>query len=428
MANPLRLFFATSAFSFYVGEIPTALADSIGLKNGDKFSGKIISFNNGLCIFDTNYSSAVRVPTRDIKSIATEGQYHILFTNGEQLTGQLKSGPDHQTLLESPTFGELIINASKIAKLTKAFQTSQSLENSTPDHRPEGDTSNNSYGSETEAQPPLDFLTGSTVLLSPGEYEVDLGIAYKQNRLQYALPQAGYFQRSSYSAKQLEFRSTLRAGLYEGVEGYLSTPLTYSYIQDVSSNDHVRHTDAWNLADITSGAQYQVIDESANRPAISLTLDLTAPTGRRRYNDALNSWKTPLNNGSGHWSIAPGLAFVRTTDPAILFGGISYQHFFPNTIDGYHLQPGWVLKSYAGVGFALNEKLSLGTRFSYAHSANMKADREIIYGSDSDPVDLSLSASYRVSDDWVISPGVTFGLNDDAGPAALSIAFKRRFN
>ena len=264
--------------------------------------------------------------------------------------------------------------------------------------------------------------------MSPGEYEVDLGIAYKQNRLQYALPQAGYFQRSAYSAKQLEYRSTLRAGLHEGVEGYLSVPLTYSTVQDVSSNDHVRHTDAWNLADIALGAQYQVIDESARSPAVSLTLDLTAPTGRKRYNDALNRWKDPLNNGSGHWSIAPGLAFVRTTDPAILFGGISYQYYFPNTIDGYHVQPGWVLKSYAGVGFALNEKLSLGTRFSYAYGANMKANHETIYGSDSDPIDLSLGASVRVSNDWVISPGITFGLNDDAGPTVLSIAFKRRFD
>lgn len=115
-------------------------------------------------------------------------------------------------------------------------------------------------------------------------------------RLHYALPYAGYFQRSSYSAKQLEFRSTLRAGIYEGIEGYLSAPITHSHIQDVSSNEHVRHADAWNLADIAFGAQYQVIDESADRPAISLTFDLSAPTGRKRYNHTFNSWKDPLNN------------------------------------------------------------------------------------------------------------------------------------
>ncbi|WP_191485387.1 transporter [Pseudomonas sp. FEN] len=428
MTNPLRLFFAASTFSFCFGDASIALADSIYLKNGDKFSGKIISFNNGLCIFYTNFSSAVRIPIADIQSITSKDQYHILFANGEQAIGQLKSALDNRTLLESPTFGELLISASKITQLTKAFQARQNLDTSAPDQEPDDDTPNNSYGSETAAQPPLDFLTGSTVLLSPGEYEMDLGIAYKQNRLQYALPQAGYFQRSSYSAKQLEFRSTLRAGIYEGIEGYLSAPITYSHIQDVSSNEHVRHADAWNLADIAFGAQYQFIDESADRPAISLTFDLSAPTGRKRYSDTFNSWKDPLNNGSGHWSIAPGLAFVRTTDPAILFGGVSYQYYFPNTIDGYHVQPGWVLKSYAGVGFALNEKLSLGTRLSYAYSANLKADHEIIHGSDADPIDLSLSASYRVSNDWVISPGVIFGLNDDSGPAALSINFKRHFN
>jgi len=122
------------------------------------------------------------------------------------------------------------------------------------------------------------------------------------------------------------------------------------------------------------------------------------------------------------------VAFVRSTDPAILFGGIGYQYAFANTIDGYRIKPGWVLKGYAGVGFALNERLSLGGRLAYAHSANLQADHQTIQGSDADPLELSLSASYRVNDDWVIAPEVTLGLNDDAGPAALSAHFKRRFN
>ena len=119
---------------------------------------------------------------------------------------------------------------------------------------------------------------------------------------------------------------------------------------------------------------------------------------------------------------------VRTTDPAIIFGGVSYQYFFTDTIDGYQVQPGWVVNSYFGVGFALNEKLSLGSRLSYAYSSNMKADNETIYGSHSDPMNVSLNLSYRVSKDWVVSPQITFGLNDDSGPAALSMNIKRNFN
>ena len=404
-----------------------AFADNITLSNGDRFSGKLISYIDGVCIFDTLYSSSVRIPISQIKSLSTNDQYNLNFLNGDKAAGQLKEEEGGQTALYSPTFGKVIIHVGDVVGMTRNFIKSEYTPSETK--KPSSAVaSENSYGSETEKQSPLDFLTGSTVLLSPGQYEFDMGVNYKQSRTQYNLPSDGYFQKSSYSARQILVSPTLRAGLYKGFEGYLSLPFTYSYIQDVSSNEYVRDTQDWHAADLAVGGQYQLTKESAAVPAISLTLDVSAPTGKKRYNDALRSWKDPLNNGSGHWSIAPGLAFVRTTDPAIIFGGFSYQYFFADNIDGYNVQPGWVLNSYFGVGFALNEKLSLGSRLSYAYSSNMKADHETIYGSDSDPMDLSLNLSYRVSDQWVVSPQVTFGINDDSGPTALSMNIKRSFN
>lgn len=59
-----------------------------------------------------------------------------------------------------------------------------------------------------------------------------------------------------------------------------------------------------------------------------------------KYNAPWDTWQAPLNKGSGHWSISPGLSFVRITDPAILFGGTSDQHAFRRTIDGYAVKPG----------------------------------------------------------------------------------------
>ncbi|WP_264381770.1 hypothetical protein [Pseudomonas sp. MM227] len=92
------------------------------------------------------------------------------------------------------------------------------------------------------------------------------------------------------------------------------------------------------------------------------------------------------------------------------------------------MKPGWALRSYLGAGFALNEKLSIGARFSYSYSANLKADRQIIKGTDIDPADLAFNLSYRLHDDWVVSPQIMLGLNDDAGPASMSLNLKRQFN
>lgn len=404
-----------------------AHADTLVMKSGDKFSGKIISYVNGLCIFDTQYGAAIKVPTAGIASISTDVPYNIDFANGDRVVGQLQVTAADQTVLQSRTLGQAQVDVGAISKMVKHFDEAPTTAHAGQAGAAET-RDGKQYGAEVENQAPLDFLTGSTVLLSPGQVELDVNTTYKQSRTQYNLPDVGYFQKSSYSARLLQFGTALRAGLYEGVEGYVSVPVTYTRIEDVSSNEYTRDTSAWDLGDISFGGQYQLTRESADLPAISATLDISAPTGRKNYNDQTNSWKDPLNNGTGHWSIAPGLAFVRSTDPAILFGGINYQYFFADKVDGYNVQPGWIINSYAGVGFALNEKLSLGTRVSYSYVSNMKADPETIYGSDSDPMDISLNASYRLSRDWVVSPGVTFGLNNDSGPAALSLGLKRQFN
>lgn len=402
-----------------------AQADSIVLKNGDRFSGKVVSYAQNICVFDTNYGAAIKIPATDIQSISTDENYNVEFTNGDKAIGKLGVDENNQTLLDTLNFGKVAVRVASINRMTKYFarDTGVIVSGSAPDS-----TKEEGFGTDTTKQAPLDFLIGSTVLLSPGEYEFDLGISYKQSRTQYNLPDAGYFQKSSYSARQLELRSTLRAGLFEGVEGYLSVPVTYSSVEDISSNEYTRSSDAWHLADIAFGGQYQLKSETESFPAVSMTFDIHAPTGKKKYNNLVDSWKDPLNNGSGHWSVAPGLAFVRTTDPGMLFGGMSYQYFLPATIDGYRIQPGWVINSYVGIGFALNESLSVGTRLSYAYSSNMKADGEIIHGSDSDPMDLSFNASYRLSNKWVVSPSVSFGLSNDSGPAALSLNLKRQIN
>lgn len=387
---------------------------------------KLISLADGKGVLGTSYGATIVFATHELVALKTEQPFHIKFANGDQVNGTLDSTSPHETILKSSTFAASKVDPSQIISMTKSF-TNASLtvgnNSGTSDKR----AATAEYGEDTQSSPPLDFLIGSTVLLSPGQYEVDFGLGYKASHSSYSLQQTGYFERSAFSARQYQLSAALRGGITERVEAYVSVPYTYSHVEDVSTNAYVRDTSEWRLGDISFGLQYLLRDETAAAPALSFTFDATAPTGKKRYRDYLQNWKDPLDNGSGHWTIAPGIAFVRTTDPAILFGGMNYRYAFARTIDGYDIQPGWSLELYTGLGFALNEKLSIGSRLGYAHNARMKADGNTIYGSDSDPVDLSFSASYSLDDNWVISPTLSYSLNDDAGPAALAINVKRRF-
>lgn len=284
-------------------------------------------------------------------------------------------------------------------------------------------------GSATTAvnKPPLDFLAGSTVLLAPGKLELEWALQYKQARTSHSLMNVGYFQMSAQNSTQLEWATTLRAGLAHDVEAWLSLPLTHTGIEQVSTNEYVRSASQWALGDISAGLQYQWLRETAQWPAVSLTMTFSAPTGKKRYYPPEETWRDPLSNGSGHWSLAPGIAFVRSSDPAMLFGGLNYRWSLERRIDAYRVQPGAGLAGYLGLGLALNDKLSVGTRVSFSHYRNLRVDGQTIAGSGKDPLDLSLSASYRAFEQWTISPQVSFGLNDEAGPAYVSLRMNRRF-
>lgn len=396
-------------------------ADVVRLGNGDVISGRLVSYQSGICVFDTQYGATVRLETKNITALTTDEAYNVAFVGDERATGRLTSGRDY-TVLESPTFGAIRVDVSAIKSLVRSFPV-----DSAKDARSLNGT-DGKIGEESSKQPPLTFLTGSTILLAPGRYELDFGLAHKQTRTASSLPAAGYFQMSAYSARQTMFDATIRGGLSEGLEGWVSVPLSYSYVEEVSTNRYVRDKSAWNLGDISFGLQYQLLSEGTALPAVSASVAVAAPTGRMKYNAPSDTWQDPLNNSGGHWSISPGLSFVRTTDPAILFGGANYQYAFRRTIDGYDVKPGSGTGFYFGVGYALNESLSVGTRFSYSHISKMEVDGQKIYGTDKDPMDISLSASYRFADKWVATPLVSFNLNDDAGAPSISLRFKRQLD
>lgn len=396
-------------------------ADVVRLSNGDVISGRLISYQDGVCIFDTKYGVAARLNAKEIVALSTDDAYQITFASDEKIAGRFVY-EQGRTTLQSVTFGSVNVEMATVRSLIRNFagDKNKNAGNSSGTGTP--------IGEEDVKEPPLAFLTGSTVLLASGKYELDLGFAYKHSRESSSLPAAGYFQQSAYSARQAMFDVTLRGGLYEGLEGWVSVPFSYSYVEQVSTNAYVRETSSSRVGDVSFGLQYQLLNEDANIPAVSASVAVTAPTGRMRYHDLADTWKDPINNGSGYWGISPGLSFTRTIDPAILFGGINYSYAFRRTIDGYKVKPGWGAGFYFGVGYALNENLSVGTRLSYAYLSRMELDGEEIYGSDKDPMELAFSASYRFADKWIVTPLVSFNLNRDAGLPSIGLRLKRQLN
>src|SRR3546814_17872021 len=83
------------------------------------------------------------------------------------------------------------------------------------------------------------------------------------------------------------------------------------------------------------------MDESVNSPDAVLTLRVKAPTGDEPFGIKLRQSQANTNlfvpedlpTGNGVWSITPGISLVKTFDPAVLFGSLSYTHNFEESFD-----------------------------------------------------------------------------------------------
>lgn len=214
------------------------------------------------------------------------------------------------------------------------------------------------------------------------------------------------------------------------------------------SEDTVRRDP--QIGDVNAGVAYKFLDESANWPDAVVSLRVKAPTGKNPYgiklvpssgNDNLNVPES-LPTGNGVWSITPGISLVKTFDPAVLFGSLSYTHNFEDSYSDISSTlnttvPGDVklADSYqvgAGIAFALNEKMSMAFSFSdqWAGKSKIKPDGgewTSVSNSDYNAANFNIGLTIAASDKLTIVPNLAIGLTADAPAFSFSLKFPYYF-
>ena len=204
------------------------------------------------------------------------------------------------------------------------------------------------------------------------------------------------------------------------------------------------------IGDINVGVAYKFMDESENWPDAVATLRINEPTGKDPYgiklrevpgNDNL-SVPESLPTGNGVWAITPGISLVKTFDPAVLFGSLSYTYNMEDSFSDISPQvnskvPGdvklgdsWQIG--AGIAFALNEKMSMSFSFSdqFARKSKIKPDGgdwQSISNSDYNAANFNIGMTFAASDNLTIVPNLSIGLTDDAPDFSFSLKFPYYF-
>jgi hypothetical protein len=344
------------------------------------------------------------------------------LASGERVVGQIVAGPDNKTItIRSAALGDRPVPLDTIDTIQPTESPSRV--------RGRGAGSAAAAVQQADAQTPkpigqepddredirLIFLRQSTVLLRPGQVEVETGMNYEHTQSLSSIFNARF--------RHFQLPLAARVGLFDRGEAFVTIPAAYAR-RDLGFADSVVSSNEGGFGDLVAGLNYELRRESAGGPDIIASVSVSMPTGSKPDEEGLSL-------GTAHWTATTGVQFIRMADPVALFGGVRYEHQFPARYflgDAEHdIDPGGTGGYNFGFGFAVNEYVSLSAQVAGSYQGDVRADGERVFATSREPVTLRTALTYQYSRGTYIEPSVTIGLNDDTPDFALGASLTHRF-
>lgn len=204
--------------------------------------------------------------------------------------------------------------------------------------------------------------------------------------------------------------------------------------------DTVRESTGRGLGDVELSLRYQLNDGLDGMPYIISVLRVKPPTGDGPYDVEQRVIEDNEGNpigvelrerptGSGFWSVEPGFSFIYPSDPAVLFGNLSYVWTVEEDQgieNGGKVDPGDVIRFGFGMGFAFNERtsFSLGYDHSVIRETTFEQDNNNLLDASFSRIQvgsLSFGLSQRLSNSTSLSLTVSVGATDNAPNSEITL-------
>lgn len=265
------------------------------------------------------------------------------------------------------------------------------------------DRDEETLGEEPESPDPQ-FLRDQTILLDPGEYQIEWGIQYLQDSSDFTLAQlvdsalviAEARRRARVLLTPLEFRYGLSPVWQANVNipwGFSSNEFAF-FSTDEFGN-------AGGLGDVSVGLTGLLVEGKNQRADVLMIAAVTAPTGESSFGSTLAVPGSSL--GEGFWAFTAGINFIRTYDPVVIFWGAGYRHRlqadFEDELGGIlEVDPGAHAFYRLGVGFAINPQVTVGASFVGSYIAENSINGLRTAGGIREPIMLRLNVTIADQD------------------------------
>ncbi len=212
----------------------------------------------------------------------------------------------------------------------------------------------------------------------------------------------------------------LRYGLHRRVEFEANIPYAWrtdQFARDVGGEDQdLDFVSGAGIGDIQFGLFSQLLYQKKWWPDVVLNLQAKAPTGKDPFD--VGADELPL--GLGTWGLSAGLTFVRTLDPAVVFGSIRYlwdiENDFGNNVG--KIDFGDTVEYSIGLAMALNERLALTMSLQQSLTDFTRQEfggsQSKLVGTNLNAARLFVGGSYRMSEMLTINLNAGVGITEDA--------------
>jgi hypothetical protein len=189
------------------------------------------------------------------------------------------------------------------------------------------------------------------------------------------------------------------------------------------------------LGDVEGSILYQPIIGQGGVPDVILRLRGKSRTGKDSFDISTETVGagdvrlTEAPTGSGFYSVGPGVTLVWRTDPVVLFAGGGYTFNLERSIGGTgDVDPGDVIDVFAGLNFALNERVSMNMAFIIQDQAKTERNGAKVRGTSFTDARISFGTSVAIAPNMSLLMAVAIGLSEQSPDFQVTISLPITFN
>lgn len=286
------------------------------------------------------------------------------------------------------------------------------------------------YGQKPQTDT-MQFLRQQSVLLTPGSCQLDLGFDYAlfENNLPQLVTDSNTGAITGVvNVKQrtrlLFVPLAVRYGLTSNIQLFGYMPVGYSNNQTSATQINFGEVHSTGgQGDVTAGANINLCEGCGYRPAAIWNVYFTAPSGN--FNSPLFGLVPGSALGQGFWAVGSDVLFINRYDPIVCYWGGGYRHLFARNFENVLFQPGEQFFYQFGVGFAVNDRVTLSTTLLGNYLTEIRVNNMVAQGSNLDPISLRFAITIA-RQRRIIEPFALIGATTSAPQAWIGVTYTFR--